>query len=69
MRGITVKRLREMLAELDEEALLVVEGHDHNYRVADVHVTTALKVDGRLEEDWHTGLVGAEKRIQVLLIC
>jgi len=68
MRAITVKKLREMLADVSEDALVVVPGRDHNYRVADVHVTTAIKGDKYLDEDWHTNLTDGEERIEVLLV-
>jgi len=68
VRAITVKKLREMLADVDENALLVVEGCDHNYRVADVHATTALKTKYGIEEDFKTNVEAGEERIQVLLV-
>jgi hypothetical protein len=68
MRAVTVKKLREMLANVSDDALLVVPGQDHNYRVADVHATTAIRSKYGLEEDFKTNLEEFETRIEVLLV-
>ncbi len=46
MRQLTVAKLREMLTELPDLALVVISNHDHGYREAFAEVTTMM-VDGR----------------------
>lgn len=70
---ITVGQLKKMLETVHDDTILVVEGHDHSYRRAEVHVTTAVneepsKRHGHLSEDFGLELNEGAKRVAVLLV-
>lgn len=43
MRPLTVKKLREILNEVPEDAVVLIPNGDHSYRDAYAESTTALK--------------------------
>lgn len=70
---ITVGQLKKMLESVHDDTLLVVEGRDHSYRRAEVHVTTAINEEpkkraGHLSEDFGLDLEEGVKRVVVLLV-
>jgi hypothetical protein len=53
MKAITAKRLREWLANVPDDALLVQPASDHSYRPVSVAKATALfHKDGSISEDF-----------------
>lgn len=66
---MTVKDLKAILEQADDNALIVIEGDDHSYRKADADITTALKENGQLFEDYGDEYAepGA-KRVSVVVI-
>jgi hypothetical protein len=48
-----VKELKKLLEQVNDEVDVVVPARDHNYRVADVHVTHAFKTSRKNYEEWY----------------
>lgn len=45
MRVLTVKKLRDIISEAPEDAIVLIGDGDHSYRSADVSVGSALQED------------------------
>ena len=71
----TVKQLKELIANLPDDAQVLVPGEDHSYRAASVEATTALR-EGRGRHSGWTEDHGEEltpeadygKRMQVVVV-
>lgn len=72
MATITAKALRDLVAKAPDDALLVVPGSDHSYRLASIELTTALQERPRQFTEDHGEDITPEaeygKRVPILLV-
>lgn len=67
-----IKQLKELIANMPDDAYIVTPGEDHSYREASVEAGTALKAkDGSWSEDYgeeSTPEAEYGKRLPVLIV-